>query len=527
MYKSLFAMGLRTISTCFVLLALVSCASDSNLRPHKKKQPVNPSTIAGSDEPSEKTQVRLSEQSTEQSDSSVSSEEKTESVNRSGFVSSNLPVVLQVSGSSEASDRMPIDLPTALKLGGANNLQIRYTRERLRQAEAQWDGAKGLWLPTLFWGTGYRKHDGRIQSFHGEIHEVSRNAGYVGLSPTNIMGGGPISTIDVTNAIYEPLAARQVVRARRFEVAKIMNDTLLKVAIAYGQLVKAKVQLEIAEQDLENASQLVSLTEEFAKVGQGLESDAARARDEQALRQRRVIEAAGIEKSKSVRLSYLLHLDPTVTVFATEEAPIPIELVSREESLNDLIERAQLIRPENEQQQAILTAADVRMRQESVRPFIPRMLADISAGGFGGGSGSHFGDFSGRTDLTVNAVWELRNFGFGNRALQRQRRAQYRQEEISATLIRDTIAAEVTDAYVRLQGRFRSISVAKKNVEESLQSLHLNMTRIRGGEGLPIEALQAIQSVAKARRAYLDAVIVYNKTQFELLRALGSPIGID
>ena len=64
-------------------------------------------------------------------------------------------------------------------------------------------------------------------------------------------------------------------------------------------------------------------------------------------------------------------------------------------------------------------------------------------------------------------------------------------------------------------------------MEESLDSLHLNMTRIRGGEGLPIEALQAIQSVAKARSAYLNAVIVYNKTQFELLRALGSPIGID
>ena len=94
-------------------------------------------------------------------------------------------------------------------------------------------------------------------------------------------------------------------------------------------------------------------------------------------------------------------------------------------------------------------------------------------------------------------------------------------------LIRDTIAAEVTDAYVRLQGRYRSISVAKNNVEESLQSLHLNMTRIRGGEGLPIEALQAIQSVAKARSAYLDAVIVYNKTQFELLRALGKPFGTE
>ena len=526
MYNPFNRRGLRAVIAYFVLFNLVSCTSNTNLQP-QKKQPVNPSTIAGSDAPADEGQDRLSEQSTEQANFSGSLEEKIGSTEQPGFVSSNLPVVLQVSGTAEESDRMPIDLPTALKLAGANNLQIRYTKERLRQAEAQWDGAKGLWLPTLFWGTGYRKHDGRIQSVHGEIHEVSRNAGFVGLSPTNIMGGGPISTIDVTNAIYEPLAARQMVRARHFEVAKIMNDTLLKVAIAYGQLVKAKVQHEITQQDLENANELVSLTEEFAKVGQGLESDAARARDERALRQRKVIEAAGIEKSKSVRLSYLLHLDPTVTLFATEEEPIPIELVSREESLRDLVERAQLIRPENEQQQAILAAADVRMRQESVRPFIPRMLADFSAGGFGGGQGSHFGDFSGRTDLTVNAVWELRNFGFGNRALQRQRTAQHRQEEISSTLIRDTIAAEVTDAYVRLQGRYRSISVAKNNVEESLQSFNLNMTRIRGGEGLPIEALQAIQSVAKARSAYLDAVVVYNKTQFELLRALGNPIGID
>ena len=526
MYNPFNRHGLLAVMACFILFNLVSCTSNTSLQP-KKIQPVNPSTIAGSDDPADEGQDWLSEQSTEQANFSVSLEEKTGSTERPDSVSSNLPVVLQVSGSAEESDRMPIDLPTALKLAGANNLQIRYTKERLRQAEAQWDGAKGLWLPTLFWGTGYRKHDGRIQSMSGEIHEVSRNAGFVGLSPTNIMGGGPISTIDVTNAIYEPLAARQMVRARHFELAKIMNDTLLNVAIAYGQLVKATVQHEITQQDLENANQLVSLTEEFAKVGQGLESDAARARDERALRQRKVIEAEGVGQSKAVRLSYLLHLDPIVTLFPTEKEAIPLELVSREESLKDLVERAQLIRPENEQQQALLAASDVRMRQESVRPFIPRMLADFSAGGFGGGQGSHFGDFSGRTDLTVQAVWELRNFGFGNRALQRQRTAQHRQEEISAMLIRDTIAAEVTDAYVRLQGRYRSISVAKNNVEESLQSLHLNMTRIRGGEGLPIEALQAIQSVAKARSAYLDAVIVYNKTQFELLRALGKPFGTE
>ena len=49
------------------------------------------------------------------------------------------------------------------------------------------------------------------------------------------------------------------------------------------------------------------------------------------------------------------------------------------------------------------------------------------------------------------------------------------------------------------------------------------MNRIRGAEGLPIETLQAIQSVATARRSYLATVTNYNRAQFQLLRAVGQP----
>lgn len=80
-----------------------------------------------------------------------------------------------------------------------------------------------------------------------------------------------------------------------------------------------------------------------------------------------------------------------------------------------------------------------------------------------------------------------------------------------ANLLRLDILAEVAEAYHQVHERRRHIDVAEKSVAESLRSLELNMNRIRGAEGLPIEVLQAIQSVAAARRAYLASITNYNR----------------
>jgi outer membrane protein TolC len=338
-----------------------------------------------------------------------------------------------------------------------------------------------------------------------------------------ILGGGPISTIDITDALFEPLAACQIVRAREAAVARNMNDTLLSVAIAFLDLLEAESQCAISQQDVENARQLVQFTEGFAKTGQGLESDAARARSELATRERELIAAEEAVQVRSVRLANLLRLDPSVKLHTTQTEVVPIELTAETATLPGLIARAQSERPENEEQAAIVQSAYERMRQEHLRPFIPRLLADFAAGGYGGGEGSHFASFSDRTDFTVLAVWELRNLGMGNRAIQRQREAQLLQAETFSDFVRELISAEVAEAYHQVHERRRQIEVAQKSVAESLKSLELNMNRIRGAEGLPIEVLQAIQSVAAARRAYLAAVTNYNRAQFQLLRAVGQP----
>ena len=67
----------------------------------------------------------------------------------------------------------------------------------------------------------------------------------------------------------------------------------------------------------------------------------------------------------------------------------------------------------------------------------------------------------------------------------------------------------------------RRIDLAQDGITAAEKSLKLNLERIENAQGLPIEALQAVQALAAARLAYLNAVIDYNIAQFELCRATG------
>jgi outer membrane protein TolC len=50
---------------------------------------------------------------------------------------------------------LPINLPTAFKLAGAQALDIALASERITVAAAQLQASRALWLPTLFTGTDY------------------------------------------------------------------------------------------------------------------------------------------------------------------------------------------------------------------------------------------------------------------------------------------------------------------------------------------------------------------------------------
>ena len=76
---------------------------------------------------------------------------------------------------------------------------------------------------------------------------------------------------------------------------------------------------------------------------------------------------------------------------------------------------------------------------------------------------------------------------------------------------------------IRVRSQKRQLDLASRAVEHALRSFTLNRARVSENLGLPIEVLQSIQSLARVRNLYLDAVVDYNESQYRLYVALGQP----
>ena len=120
---------------------------------------------------------------------------------------------------------MRVTLPTALQLARVRPIDIILAGRRIEVAQAQLERAQVLWIPDLVVGFDYLRHDGRIQRIDGDVITTSKSA--------IMAGAGPVAVFGLTDAIYSPLAAKQVVRGREAELQATLNDTLYQIADAY------------------------------------------------------------------------------------------------------------------------------------------------------------------------------------------------------------------------------------------------------------------------------------------------------
>jgi len=435
----------------------------------------------------------------------------------------------------------PIDLPGALRLAGARDLDIAIARERVGQAVAELQQAQVQWLPSLYLGPSWTRHDGQAQIVEGPVRTISKSALFIGATAAGgasasgpVPAGGPspvsglTSILRISDAIYEPLAARQVVDARRARIQVATNDALLTVGEAYLDLQHAAGRLAIAREAAAHAETLSTLTASFARSGEGLESDHRRSLAERDRQRKNVEQAVGDLEVASAELILYIRLDPTIMVAPVEPPETVLRLVPDGCSLDDLVVTGLTSRPELAEAQALVQATLTRLKQAKMRPLIPSLAFRYTGGGFGGGRNDFFGDFSGRSDADVSLFWEVRNLGLGDRSIVKQKAAEQRAANLQMMKAQDRVAAEVVQAEKQRIASARQMEQAGRAVPEALSSLDLNFTNIRRGAGLPgatrpIEVLQPIQALAQARADNLDAVLAYNRAQLRLVRALGRP----
>lgn len=439
----------------------------------------------------------------------------------------------------------PIDLPSALRLAGANDLDIAIARERVALAVAELQQAQVQWLPSLYIGPNWIRHDGQAQVVEGPVRTISKSSLFLGATAaagSSVSGpvpaGGPAQVSGLTSilrfsdALFEPLAARQVVGARRAGIQAATNDALLGVAEAYMDAQQAAGRLAIAREAATNAETLSNLTASYARTGAGLDADHRRSLAERDRQRKNVEVSVGEIELASAELIRRTRLDPRLVVAPVEPPETILRLVPGTCSIDELIITALRSRPELAEVQALVQATLIRLKQARLRPFIPSLAFRYSGGGFGGGTNSFFGDFNSRSDADVNLYWELQNLGFADRAIAKQRAAQQRTASLELLKVQDRIAAEVVRAEKERIASSRQMEEAGRALPEAQESLALNLTNIRRGAGLPgatrpIEVLQPVQALAQARADYLDAVLAHNRAQFRLYRALGHPPSLE
>jgi outer membrane protein TolC len=200
-----------------------------------------------------------------------------------------------------------------------------------------------------------------------------------------------------------------------------------------------------------------------------------------------------------------------------------VQLVDPSYRVEDLVQMALNARPEAAARAADIAAADFRLKQEYARPWLPTVSVGYSAGGFGGDGNVANLPFheSGRTDFDVYAFWTFQNLGFGNAAIQKERRAERDDAIAQRGLMLNQIGREVADAYAQFQAWRQKLDLARGRLETAVAGAREETNRTRGGEGMPLEAINSVNLLVDARDEFISALVGYDLAQFQLFVAIG------
>jgi OMF family outer membrane factor len=402
-------------------------------------------------------------------------------------------------------EKLPIDLPAALQLATANNLEIQEARARVREAQGAKNQALAEFLPTTSYSFTARKIDGRIQASFGELGDRTFST----LNPTGVLS----LAVDPGKALFDTLAAYKLLDATAHQEEGVMQQTLLTVAQRYFDLEQAQARVAITEQAVAASQELVRLSRGRESLGVGLKVDALRAEAQLAEDEGFLSQTRKEFRDASVALALTLKLDPGVTLFPLEPAVKQLTVIPPATPLDDLLRRASGQRPEIKEFSLRTEAAEDQRKALWWKALGPKVAGTVEESAIGRsfdlGNRQIYGGFIGWT-LSPSSIGEIQ-----------AARARLDQTKIQAERILESVKAEVIQARETVLTAQEQIEAALRGVQAAEASLTLSQVRLEGGVGLTLEVLEAQEALTTARTALVSAIAQYNKAQAGLLRATG------
>ncbi len=408
------------------------------------------------------------------------------------------------------SQKYPIDLSTVIRLAGAQPLELALVREKVHDAYAKVILSREKFIPNVSPEIEFFRHEEEIQSTAGRFFEVDKQF----MFPR----GSVNLELDPGDAIFSALAAQQRYHASKATLEATTRNTILSAAITYFDLLQSQAEVEIAEEAQRISETLVREIGTAVRLGRGFKGDVLRAKAQLASNRLSLTKTKEALRITSVNLATVLRLDPKIELYPVDRIVIPIHLVPKEKTLEELIQSAIDQRPELKGASALLDATKTEKAASIWGPMIPSVQADIRVGGFG----ETLNDLKSTERYNFLLGWTVGSGGLLYKGRRELADARYRSTEIKLAKLQQDIIQQVIVAHTQVNAKQEQITIAEQGVKDAEESLKLNEARLKLGVGLPLEVLQAEKALIQSRKDYVSSIIDYDKAQYKLFVSIGN-----
>lgn len=408
----------------------------------------------------------------------------------------------------------PIDLPTALRLADAQNLDVQVARERVKEAMANRTSAIEQFIPWLAPGVTWHRREGVAQA---SPSGVIGNAEYVGYSP----GVGLNAQSTLGDAIYNSLATKQLVRASDEGLTAQRQDVAFQAANGYFELAKAKALVDVVREALATSQNYQQQLHDAVAIGIAFRGDELRVQTQSEHYQVVLRQALAQQRIAAIELARTLHLDASVELVPQAAELVPLTLFDSTTSVESLLDRAVRSRPEIRQTDALIAAGRATRDAAVYGPLIPTVGAQLFGGALGGGPDSAHRRVGAMRDYAFAVTWRIGPGGLFDRGRIDASKAQLAARELGDVKLKDVIAAEVIAGLTRVRALSDQIVLAEASMGTASEALRLTRDRRQFGVGIVLEDIQAQQAVTQARSDYITAIAEFDKAQYALNKAVG------
>jgi outer membrane protein TolC len=327
--------------------------------------------------------------------------------------------------------------------------------------------------------------------------------------------------VEIGNAIYKSLAAKQLVKASDHALEAQRQDTTLSAAQGYFELAKAGALVEVAREALATSRDYQQQLHVAVGAGVAFKGDELRVQSQSEHYDIAVRQALERQRVAAAELALVLHLDSQVELAPRDPLLASITLFPTNSAMDRLVAQALATRPELKQSQALLQAAHAAKDGAVYGPLIPSVGAQAFGGGLGGGPDGGPSNFGAEGDYLLGVTWRIGPGGLFDAGRVNASKAQLASVRLGEAKLRDTITTQVVVGMTRAQSLRAQIALAERNLATATETLRLTRERKQYGVGIVLEDIQAQQDLTQARSDYFTALAEYNKAQYALQRAVG------